>query len=70
MTDSENGVERAAAICERCGDAIAVRIDADGEIRPIGNEKGECCSCAEPDLRAMNDATEVLDDPRSTERSE
>ncbi|MDG5820952.1 hypothetical protein [Natronococcus sp. A-GB7] len=70
MTDSENGVERAAAICGHCGDAIAVRIDASGEMRPIGSEKGECCSCAEPDLRAMNDATEVLDDPRSTDRSE
>ncbi len=70
MNDSGNGVERAAAICERCGDAIAVRINANGEMRPIGSEKGECCSCAEPDLRAMNDATEVLEDSRSTDRSE
>jgi hypothetical protein len=70
MDKTEQEVERTAAICGRCEEAIAVRINGDGELRPIGGEKGECCSCAEPDLRAMNDATEILDDPRPTDRSE
>ncbi|ELY55078.1 hypothetical protein [Natronococcus jeotgali] len=62
-------VERAAAICEGCGDAIAVRVEADGQLRPIGSGTGECCACDEPDLRVMDDAAEILDDPGTVDRS-
>lgn len=64
----EDDVDRAAAICAGCGDAIAVRVEGDGKLRPIGSEKGECCPCAEPELRPMNDASEILDDTESIDR--
>jgi hypothetical protein len=66
---ADSAVERTAAICERCGDVVVVRIGTDGEIRPIGSGTDECCSCSEPDLRAMDDAAEILDEPRSDDRS-
>ncbi|AGB39079.1 hypothetical protein [Natronococcus occultus] len=64
----EDDVDRAAAICESCGDAVAVRVEGDGELRPIGSEKGECCACTEPELRPMSDASEILDETESIDR--
>lgn len=44
--------ERSVAICRQCESALAVRILADGSIRPIGT--GTTCSCG-------GDAFDVID---------
>lgn len=59
---NESDTKRAAAICEQCGAATAVRVDSDGKIRPIGSGTGECCTCENADLRIMNDDSDILED--------
>lgn len=45
--------ERAVAICRQCGSALAVRIPADGSIRPIGT--GSTCSCGGASFELVGD---------------
>lgn len=58
----ENDAQRAAAVCENCGTAHAVRLGPDGEIRPIGTGRGPACSCGDENLRIMSNDSEVLED--------
>lgn len=62
--------QRSVAICRQCQSALAVRILADGSIRPIGT--GTQCSCGGEsfevvgDLESTTDADEtvIADRPR------
>jgi len=58
--DSEN--QRAAAVCENCGTAHAVRLGPDGEIRPIGNGRDGTCTCGDGDFRILSNDATVLED--------
>ncbi len=58
----ENEKQKAAAVCDNCGTAHAVRLGPDGEIRPIGTGKGPACTCEEGDLRIMSNDSDVLED--------
>ncbi|RKD89278.1 hypothetical protein ATJ93_4111 [Halopiger aswanensis] len=54
--------QRAAAVCENCGTAHAVRLGPDGEIRPIGSERATGCTCGNGDLRILSTDATVLED--------
>lgn len=58
----ENEEQRAAAICDNCGTAHAVRLGPDGEIRPIGTGQGPGCTCGDGDFRILSDDATVLTD--------
>ncbi|ELY36283.1 hypothetical protein [Natronorubrum tibetense] len=58
----EDDTQRAAAVCDNCGTAHAVRLGPDGEIRPIGTGQGSGCTCGDGTLRIMSDDTAVLED--------
>lgn len=64
---TENEKRRAAAVCDNCGTAHAVRIGPDGEIRPIGTGHGPECTCGDGDLRIMSDDADVLEDANSSD---
>lgn len=53
--------QRAAAICDNCGTVHAVRLSADGEIRPLGTGNGADCTCEDGDLRVMDHETTIPD---------
>lgn len=53
--------KRAAAICENCGFAFAAHIGSDGEIRPIGTETEDCCSCERANFRLVNNDIDMID---------
>lgn len=53
--------QRAAAVCENCGTAHAVRLGPDGEIRPIGSGRDETCTCGDGDLRILSNDGSVLE---------
>lgn len=53
--------QRAAAICDNCGSVHAVRLRADGEIRPLGTGNGTDCTCEDSDLRIMDHDTTIPD---------
>jgi len=44
---------RSVAICRQCSSALAVRILANGSIRPIGT--GNACSCGGESFEVMGD---------------
>lgn len=39
--------EKAAAICDSCGEITPVRVWSDGHIHPIGEDDGRCCADGE-----------------------
>ncbi|AEH39028.1 hypothetical protein Halxa_0427 (plasmid) [Halopiger xanaduensis SH-6] len=59
---NEDEKRRAAAVCESCGTAHAVRLGSDGEIQPIGSELANSCTCGNGDLRILSADKTVLDD--------
>lgn len=54
--------QRAAAVCENCGTAHAVRLGPNGEIQPIGSGLDTSCTCENGDLRILSNDTAVLED--------
>ena len=59
---NENEKQKAAAVCDNCGTAHAVRLGCDGEIQPIGTGHGSDCTCGDGELRIMSDDSSVLED--------
>ncbi|QRV14712.1 hypothetical protein [Haloterrigena salifodinae] len=60
--------DRSVAICQQCGTALAVRIQADGSIRPIGT--GTACSCGGESFDVIGDRpSETADSDAAAEET-
>ncbi|APX97277.1 hypothetical protein [Natronorubrum daqingense] len=69
MTERDEA-QRAAAVCESCGTAHAVRLGPDGEIQPIGTGHGPKCTCGNETLQIMSTDAVVMEDAEDTEDAE
>ena len=69
MTERDE-TRRAAAVCESCGTAQAVRLGPDGEIQPIGTGHGPECTCGNETLQIIGNDAAVTEDAEDTETAE
>ncbi|PCR92311.1 hypothetical protein [Natrinema ejinorense] len=59
MTRSNDDREKAAGICNNCGELFTVWAQQDGSIRPVSPHNA--CSCEAPSPRVV-DENEIFDD--------
>ena len=58
--------QRSVAVCRQCSSALAVRVLADGSIRPIGT--GDTCSCGGDSFEVVGDLETTDDDIADEDR--